>query len=77
MGYNARNDEIRDNITRMRRAWAALRDVVFAAAPLDRAEAAHDHSSTGHATAGRSAGSMWLGGGRDRGHEQLAVTRVC
>jgi len=22
MGYNARNDEIRDNITRMRREWA-------------------------------------------------------
>ena len=23
MGYNARNDEIRDNITRMKRDWAA------------------------------------------------------
>ena len=23
MGYNARNDEIRDNVTRMRRDWAA------------------------------------------------------
>ena len=23
MGYNARNDEIRDNITRMRREWEA------------------------------------------------------
>jgi hypothetical protein len=23
MGYNARNDEIRDNVTRMRRAWEA------------------------------------------------------
>ena len=26
MGYNARNDEIRDNITRMRRAWEAQRE---------------------------------------------------
>jgi hypothetical protein len=25
MGYNARNDEIRDNITRMQRDWAAQR----------------------------------------------------
>ncbi len=28
MGYNARNDEIRDNITRMRRAWGAERDAL-------------------------------------------------
>ena len=26
MGYNARNDEIRDNVTRMRREWEAQRD---------------------------------------------------
>jgi hypothetical protein len=25
MGYNARNDEIRDNITRIRREWEAQR----------------------------------------------------
>jgi len=25
MGYNARNDEIRDNVTRMRREWVAQR----------------------------------------------------
>jgi hypothetical protein len=25
MGYNARNDEIRDNITRMRREWEATK----------------------------------------------------
>jgi len=25
MGYNARNDEIRDNFTRMRREWEAQR----------------------------------------------------
>jgi len=25
MGYNARNDEIRDNVTRMRRQWEAQR----------------------------------------------------
>ena len=25
MGYNARNDEIRDNVTRMRREWKAQR----------------------------------------------------
>ena len=25
MGYNARNDEIRDNVTRMRREWEAQR----------------------------------------------------
>ena len=25
MGYNGRNNEIRDNVTRMRKAWAAER----------------------------------------------------
>ena len=28
MGYNARNDEIRDNVTRMRREWAAERQAL-------------------------------------------------
>ena len=28
MGYNARNDEIRDNITRMKRAWADQRQTL-------------------------------------------------
>ena len=28
MGYNARNDEIRDNVTRMRRVWAAERQAL-------------------------------------------------
>ena len=28
MGYNARNDEIRDNVTRMRRDWAAQRQAL-------------------------------------------------
>jgi hypothetical protein len=28
MGYNARNDEIRDNVTRMRRGWEAQRDAL-------------------------------------------------
>jgi hypothetical protein len=28
MGHNAQNDEIRDNITRMRRAWEAERDAL-------------------------------------------------
>ena len=28
MGYNARNDEIRDNVARMRRAWAAERQAL-------------------------------------------------
>jgi hypothetical protein len=28
MGYNARNDEIRDNITRMQRAWEAERSAL-------------------------------------------------
>jgi len=28
MGYNARNDEIRDNITRMKREWEAQRDAL-------------------------------------------------
>jgi hypothetical protein len=28
MGYNARNDEIRDNITRMQREWEAHRDAL-------------------------------------------------
>jgi hypothetical protein len=28
MGYNARNNEIHDNITRIRRAWEAERDAL-------------------------------------------------
>jgi hypothetical protein len=28
VGYNARNDEIRDNFTRMRRAWESERDAL-------------------------------------------------
>ena len=28
IGYNARNDEIRDNVTRMRREWEAQRDAL-------------------------------------------------
>jgi hypothetical protein len=28
MGYNARNDEIHDNLTRMRRAWEAKQDAL-------------------------------------------------
>ena len=28
MGYNARNDEIRDNVTRMRREWEAQRNAL-------------------------------------------------
>jgi len=31
MGYNARNHEIRDNITRMRREWEAQRGALCAA----------------------------------------------
>jgi len=30
MGYNARNDEIRDNITRMRQEWEAQRGALAA-----------------------------------------------
>jgi hypothetical protein len=33
LGYNARNDEIRDNITRMRREWEAQRSAL---APMRR-----------------------------------------
>ena len=28
MGYNARNDEIRDNVTRMRRDWEVQRNAL-------------------------------------------------
>ena len=28
MGYNARNDEIRDNVTRVRREWEAQRNAL-------------------------------------------------
>jgi hypothetical protein len=31
MGYNARNDEIRDTVTRMRREWEAQRDEIATA----------------------------------------------
>jgi len=30
MGYNGRNDEIRDNVTRMRREWEAQRGALAA-----------------------------------------------
>jgi hypothetical protein len=30
MGHNARNDEIRDNVTRMRREWEAQRGALEA-----------------------------------------------
>jgi len=36
MGYNARNDEIRDNITRMRREWEAQRGSIVALMALIR-----------------------------------------
>jgi len=34
MGYNARNDEIRDNITRMRQEWEVVRWLLCAASAL-------------------------------------------
>src|SRR5262245_55490429 len=34
MGYNARNDEIRDNVTRMRREWEAATRCAGYGAPL-------------------------------------------
>jgi len=36
MGYNARNDEIRDNVTRMRREWEAQRGSIVALMALIR-----------------------------------------
>jgi hypothetical protein len=33
MSYNARNDEIRDNITRMRREWEAQRGALATVRP--------------------------------------------
>jgi hypothetical protein len=33
MGYNARNDEIRDNVTRMRRKWESQRGALGAVHP--------------------------------------------
>jgi hypothetical protein len=36
MGYNARNDEIRDNITRMRREWEAQRNALATVRPIQR-----------------------------------------
>ena len=35
MGYNARNDEIRDNVTRMRREWEAQRGALATVPLLD------------------------------------------
>jgi hypothetical protein len=35
MGYNARNDEIRDNVTRMQREWEAQRGAL-ASVPFQR-----------------------------------------
>jgi hypothetical protein len=34
--YNARNDEIRDNITRMRREWEAQRNALATVRPIQR-----------------------------------------
>ena len=36
MGYNARNDEIRDNVTRMRREWEARRGALANRSPIQR-----------------------------------------
>jgi hypothetical protein len=37
MGYNARNDEIRDNVTRMRREWSSgMRSAATDQRPLHR-----------------------------------------
>ena len=36
MGYNARNDEIRDNVTRMRREWEAQTERASDRAPIQR-----------------------------------------
>jgi len=36
MGYNARNDEIRDNVTRMRQEWEAQRGALATVRMLQR-----------------------------------------
>jgi hypothetical protein len=37
MGYNARNDEIRNNVTRIRREWEAQRGALATRASLRKA----------------------------------------
>jgi hypothetical protein len=46
MGYNARNDEIRDNITRMRRAWEAERNALATVRRFNLREICHENSTS-------------------------------
>ena len=60
MGYNARNDEIRDNVTGMRREWEAQRNALATVrgSPLWMYQARRTLFSFGHATWGRR--RSWL-----------------
>jgi hypothetical protein len=49
MGYNARNDEIRDNVTRTRREWEAQRDALATVRP----------AASGAATPEADAAAAW------------------
>ncbi|MGB7669460.1 MAG: hypothetical protein WBM31_00085, partial [Pseudolabrys sp.] len=55
MGYNARNDEILDNVTRMRREWQAQSGALATVRgnPLWMYQARRTLLSFGHATWGR------------------------
>jgi hypothetical protein len=44
MGYNARNDEIRDNVTRMKREWEAQRGALATVRRLNAALSAKGYS---------------------------------
>jgi hypothetical protein len=43
MGYNARNDEIRDNVTRMQREWETLRGALATVRRFNAALSAKGH----------------------------------
>ena len=61
MGYNARNDEIRENVTRMRREWEAQRDALAAVRRFNaRLSATAFVVSTRAWTHKRVAKSEWL-----------------
>jgi hypothetical protein len=47
MGYNARNDEIRDNITRMRREWEAQRGALATVRRFNATLSAKGYSGCG------------------------------
>jgi len=79
MGYNARNDEIRDNVTRMRREWEAQRGALatvrrFNATPAVRGwQVCRMHGARGGAPEGKRNGNYRHGA---RSKETIEIRKL-